>query len=162
MKSINILIADDESYYTDILASRLSVRGLGRWIAISAGVFSVTLIVFAYSRWFWLTAALLVMTGFCVMMQMGSSNTLIQSMTPDRLRGRVLAAYSMMLMGMAPIGALLAGVLADRIGAPATVAAGGIACAIGAGVFAMYLPAIRREARELILAQSTPVPTETT
>jgi MFS family permease len=145
-----------------ILASRLSVRGLGRWIAISAGVFSVTLIAFAYSRWFWLTAALLVVAGFCVMIQMGSSNTLIQSMAPDRLRGRVLAAYSMMLMGMAPIGALLSGVLADRIGAPATVAAGGVACGIGAAVFAMYLPGIRKEARELILAQSAAVPTETT
>ncbi len=145
-----------------ILASRLTLRGLGRWIAISAGVFSMTLVVFAYSRWFWLTAALLVLTGFCVMIQMGSSNTLIQSMAPDHLRGRVLAAYSMMLMGMAPIGALLSGVLADRIGAPATVAAGGIACGIGATVFAMYLPAIRQEARELILAQSAAVPTETT
>jgi predicted MFS family arabinose efflux permease len=144
-----------------ILASRLSVRGLGRWIATSAGVFSVTLIVFAYSRWFWMAAALLVLTGFCVMIQMGSSNTLIQSMAPDRLRGRVLAAYSMMLMGMAPIGALLSGVLADRIGAPATVAAGGVACGIGAAVFAMYLPGIRQEARELILAQSAAVPTET-
>jgi MFS family permease len=144
-----------------ILASRLSVRGLGRWIAISTGVFSVTLIVFAYSRWFWMAAALLVLTGFCVMIQMGSSNTLIQSMSPDRLRGRVLAAYSMMLMGMAPIGALLSGVLADRIGAPATVAAGGVACGIGAAVFAMYLPGIRQEARELILAQSAAVPTET-
>jgi MFS family permease len=145
-----------------ILASRLSVRGLGRWIAIAAGVFGAALMMFAYSRWFWLTAALLAVAGFCVMIQMGSSNTLIQSMTPDRLRGRVLAAYSMMLMGMAPIGALLAGVLADRIGAPATVAAGGVACGIGAGVFAMHLPEIRREARELILAQSAAVPTETT
>jgi MFS family permease len=143
-----------------ILASRRSVRGLGRWIAIASGAFSVTLIAFAYSRWFGLTAALLVLAGFCVMIQMGSSNTLIQSMSPDRLRGRVLAAYSMMLMGMAPIGALLAGVLADRIGAPATVAAGGVACGIGAAVFAMHLPTIRQEARELILAQSAPVAPE--
>jgi MFS family permease len=140
-----------------ILASRRTVRGLGRWIAVAASAFSVTLIAFAYSRWFWLTAALLVLAGFCVMIQMGSSNTLIQSMSPDRLRGRVLAAYSMMLMGMAPMGALLAGVLADRIGAPATVAAGGVACGIGAAVFAMHLPGIRQEARELILAQSAPV-----
>ena len=141
-----------------MLASRTTVRGLGRWIVISAGVFSLTLIAFAYSRWFWLTAALLVVAGFCVMIQMGSSNTLIQSMVPDRLRGRVLAAYSMMLMGMAPIGALLSGVLAARIGAPATVAAGGIVCGIAAAVFAMHLPDIRREARELILAQSAPIP----
>jgi MFS family permease len=144
-----------------ILASRLSVRGLGRWIAISAAVFSVALIGFAYSRSFWLAAAMLVVVGFAAMIQMGSSNTLIQSMTPDHLRGRVLSAYSMMLLGMAPIGALLSGVLAERIGAPATIAAGGVACAIGAAWFALYLPGIRQEARELILAQSAPIPPET-
>ena len=143
-----------------ILASRRTVRGLGRWIAISAGAFSVMLIVFAYSRSFWLSAALLVLIGFSVMIQMGSTNTLIQSMTPDRLRGRVLAAYSMMLMGMAPIGALIAGLLAEHIGAQATVAAGAVACGIGAAAFARHLPGIRQEARELIQAQSATMPPE--
>jgi len=139
-----------------ILASREHVRGLGRWVPIAAGAFSATLVAFAYSRWFWLSAVLLAVAGFSAMIQMGSSNTLIQSMTPDHLRGRVLSAYSMMLLGMAPIGALLAGILAEHIGAPATVAAGAIACGIGAGWFAKYLPGIRKEARELILAQSAP------
>ncbi len=143
-----------------ILASRLSVRGLGRWIAVSSGTFSVLLIVFAYSRSYRLSAALMVPIGFSVMIQMGSTNTLIQSMTPDSLRGRVLAAYSMMLMGMAPIGALISGVLAEHIGAPATVAAGAVACGIGSAVFARHLPGIRREARELILAQSATIPPE--
>jgi MFS family permease len=74
-------------------------------------------------------------------------------MTPDRLRGRVMAVYSMMFMGMSPIGALVAGVLADRIGAPATVALGGV-IALGASiVFALRLPALRPEVRRLILAQ---------
>jgi MFS family permease len=143
-----------------LLASRQTVRGLGRWVAISAGTFSVLLIAFAYSRSFWLSAALLVPIGFFVMIQMGSSNTLIQSMTPDHLRGRVLAAYSMMLMGMAPIGALISGVLAEHIGAQATVAAGAVTCGIGAAVFALHLPDIRREARELILAQSATISPE--
>jgi MFS family permease len=143
-----------------ILAGRQHVRGLGRWVAIAAASFSALLIVFAYSRWFWLSATVLTVIGFSAMIQMGSSNTLIQSMTPDHLRGRVLAAYSMMLMGMAPIGALLEGVLAERIGAPATVAAGAVACAIGAAWFASYLPGIRQEARELILAQSAALPPE--
>ena len=144
-----------------ILASRQTVRGLGRWIALSAGTFSALLIVFAYSRLFWLSAALLAAIGFSVMIQMGSTNTLIQSMTPDNLRGRVLAAYSMMLMGMAPIGALISGVLAEHIGAQATVAAGAVACGIGAAAFARLLPDIRQEARELILAQSATIPPET-
>ena len=143
-----------------ILAARQHVRGLGRWVAMAAGTLSALLIVFAYSTWFWFSAALLAVIGFSAMIQMGSSNTLIQSMTPDHLRGRVLAAYSMMLMGMAPFGALLEGVLAERIGAPATVAAGAVACGIGAAWFASYLPGIRQEARELILAQSAAVPPE--
>jgi hypothetical protein len=65
----------------------------------------------------------------------------------------VMAVYSMMFMGAAPIGALLAGALADRIGAPLTVTAGGVVCLMAAGVFAIQLPALRGPARELILAQ---------
>src|SRR5207245_7940912 len=104
----------------------------------AAGAFSATLVAFAYSRWFWLSAVLLAVAGFSAMIQMGSSNTLIQSMTPDHLRGRVLSAYSMMLLGMAPIGALLGGILAGAIGAPATVAAGAVASGVGgAGVLTL-------------------------
>ncbi|HTM47592.1 MAG TPA: MFS transporter [Bryobacteraceae bacterium] len=143
-----------------LLASRQTVRGLGRWIVISSASFSALLIVFAYSRWFWLSAAVLVPIGFSVMIQMGSTNTLIQSMTPDAMRGRVLAGYSMMLMGMAPIGALIAGVLAEHIGARATVSAGALACGAAAAAFALHLPGIRQEARELILAQSATIPPE--
>jgi hypothetical protein len=64
-----------------------------------------------------------------------------------------MAVYSMMFLGMAPIGALLAGSIADRIGAPWTVAIGGIGSIIGSGIFARNLPKIRVEARELIIAQ---------
>jgi MFS family permease len=88
------------------------------------------------------------------MLQMACSNTLIQVMVPDALRGRVMAVYSMMFMGMAPIGALLGGALSDRLGAPLTVAMGGIA-SIGAAVwFGLHLPKIRVEARQLIVAQT--------
>jgi hypothetical protein len=74
-------------------------------------------------------------------------------MVPDRLRGRVMAAYSMMLMGMAPFGALLAGIVADRFGAPVAVAGGGIICLGAAGVFWTQLPRVRVEARRLIAEQ---------
>ncbi len=107
-----------------LLASRQSVRGLGRWVAISAGAFGASLIAFALSRSFWLSCMLLLPVGFFMMVEMGSSNTLIQTMSPDHLRGRVMSVYSMMFMGMAPVGALLAGAAADRWGAPLTVAGG--------------------------------------
>jgi len=88
-----------------------------------------------------------------MMIEMGSSNTLIQSMSPDHLRGRVMSVYSMMFMGMSPIGALLAGVCAGKFGAPWTVAGGGIVCAIAATVFGLQAPALRVAARRLIVAQ---------
>jgi predicted MFS family arabinose efflux permease len=109
--------------------------------------------VFAWSPYFWLSAAALVPTGGFMMLQMASSNTLLQAMVPDQLRGRVMALYSMMFMGRAPLGALFAGVAADRFGAPLTVAIGGVACLAGAGLFALRLPVIRGEARALIVAQ---------
>ena len=88
-----------------------------------------------------------------MMMQMAASNTLIQAMVPDALRGRVMAVYSMMFMGMAPFGALFAGVFADRLGAPRTVAFGGVICIIAATVFWLQLPSIRGEGRALLDAQ---------
>lgn len=135
------------------LAARVGIKGLGRLIAVCAGGFGLSLILFSFSRIFWLSTLLLVPVGFFMMVQMASSNTLIQSMVPDRLRGRVMSVYSMMFMGMAPFGALSAGSVAHRLGAPWTVAVGGLACAMSAIAFWSYLPSIRAEARELILAQ---------
>ena len=138
-----------------LLASRQSVKGLGRWVALAAGAFGVSLIVFAVSRSFRLSCALLLPVGFTMMVEMGSSNTLIQTMSPDHLRGRVMSVYSMMFMGMAPIGALLAGVAAGRWGAPATVAGGGGVCIAAAAVFGLRWPNLRAGARELIAAAQT-------
>jgi len=135
------------------LATRAGVRGLGRWVAFSCGGFGIGLVLFAFSRIFWLSAVLLVPVGYCMMLQMSSSNTLIQAMVPDDLRGRVMALYTMMFMGMAPFGSLFAGALAHRLGAPLTVSIGAVAC-IGAAVsFFFHLPKIRVEARRLIVAQ---------
>jgi MFS family permease len=136
------------------LALRSGVKGLGRIVALTCAGFGVSLIVFSFSRHFWLSAILLVPVGFCIMLQMACSNTLIQSMVPDALRGRVMAVYSMMFMGMAPFGALLGGAFADRFGAPRTVAAGAVASIIGAIWFGRRLPAFRGEARQLIIAQA--------
>lgn len=136
-----------------VLASRAEVSGLGRWVALGAAGYGVSLVLFSTSRSFWLSALLLVPVGFCMIVQMASSNTLIQSMVPDALRGRVMALYSMMLMGMAPIGALLAGVLATRLGAPRTVGLGGVVCVLGALLFLARLPRLRDEGRRLIVAQ---------
>ena len=136
------------------LAAKKGVRGLGTWVAVCSAGFGGALILFSLSKTLWLSLLFLVPVGLFMMIQMASSNTLIQSMVPDRLRGRVMAVYSMMFMGMAPFGSFFAGAMADRIGAPITVAIGGVMCLVGAGLFAMRLPVLRGEARQLIVAQS--------
>jgi MFS family permease len=117
------------------LASRSGLEGLTRWVALACGGFGLSLIGFASSRFFWISLLLLVPVGYALMVQLGSTNTLLQSLTPDQLRGRIMSFYSMMFMGMAPFGALLAGVAADWMGAPWTVAAGGLVCLLGAAGF---------------------------
>ncbi len=135
------------------LASRRGVKGLGRWVWAAATGLGLSLILFAVSRHLWLSIIALMPTGFFMMLQMGSANTLLQVMVPNRLRGRVMALYSMMFVGMAPIGALLAGVIAAKIGAPRTVAIGGLACVAGGAIFARRLPSFRGQARDLIRQQ---------
>jgi MFS family permease len=135
------------------LATRADVRGLGSWVAFSCGGFGISLVLFSFSRNFWLSAGLLLPVGFCMMLQMSSSNTLIQAMVPDELRGRVMALYTMMFMGMAPFGSLFAGALAHRLGAPLTVSIGAVACIGAATFFYFHLPKIRVEGRRLIVAQ---------
>jgi MFS family permease len=136
------------------LAFREGVKGLGRWVAWCCAGFGVSLMVFSASHNFWVSVILLLPVGYFMMLQMACSNTLIQVMVPDALRGRVMAVYSMMFMGMAPIGALLGGAVAEHLGAPLAVAIGGLASLIGAGWFALQLPKIRVEARRLIVAQA--------
>src|SRR5205807_7169512 len=124
------------------------------WVPACWAGFGLSLILFASSKVFWLSVILLLPVGYTIMLQMACSNTLIQVMVPDALRGRVMAVYSMMFMGMAPIGALLGGALAERLGAPIAVAIGGLASIAGAGWFGLQLPKIRVEARRLIVAQA--------
>jgi MFS family permease len=140
------------------LATRTGLKGLGRWITMACAGFGLSLILFCGTsyflpRHFWLATATLVPVGFCIMLQMAASNTLVQSMVPDRLRGRVMSVYSMMFMGMAPFGAFYAGALAQHLGAPLTVVIGAIACLGGSAAFAANLPKLRVEARKLVLAQ---------
>ena len=139
---------------TLLLAAKRGVRGLGQWITFAASCFGLALILFSFSRSFLLSMALLFPAGFSMIIEMAASNTLIQTMVPDELRGRVMAVYSMMFMGMAPFGALSAGAVAERLGAPPTVAIGGAICLTGGVIFGWAWRALRPEARELILAQA--------
>jgi MFS family permease len=133
------------------MASRKSVVGLGRIITISITIFGVGIILFSLSKNLYLSLALLTVTGFGMMVQMASANTLLQTIVDDDKRGRVMSFYSMAFMGMAPFGSLLAGTLASRFGAPATNIIGGSVCLIGAAIFARNLPRLREMVRPIFV-----------
>jgi len=126
------------------LASKKNVLGLGRLIAYSAALFGTSLLIFSFSRIFELSLLLMAFIGLGMMMQMASSNTLLQTLSDDDKRGRVMSFYTMAYMGTAPFGSLLAGGLADLIGVTFTIAVGGICCMIGAALFWQKLPQLRQ------------------
>jgi MFS family permease len=129
------------------LAARKSVRGLARVIAWTAGLFGLTLVLFAFSKSYWLSMGILLVSGFGMMVHMASCNTILQTIVEEDKRGRIMSFYTMAFIGMMPFGSLLAGFLASRIGAPNTLAVEGLGCIVGAFYFASKLPAIRAEIR---------------
>jgi len=131
------------------LASRKSVLGLGRVIVISSTVFGIGLIAFSLSRLFWLSLLMMLLIGFGMMVQMASSNTVLQTIVEEDKRGRVMSFYTMAFMGMVPFGSLLAGSLANMIGAPNTVMIGGVTCILGSISFAKKLPTLRKIIRPI-------------
>ena len=131
------------------LARRKTVLGLGKFIPIMAAAFGGGLILFSFTRVLWLSLALMLVTGLGFMVQMAASNTVLQTIVDEDKRGRVMSFYTMAFMGTAPFGSLLAGTVAERIGAPHTLLLGGIGCILGALWFASSLPALRRDVRPI-------------
>ena len=126
------------------LASRRTVAGLGKVIALSSVLFGGSLIAFGMSRNLWVSLLLMLGVGFGMLVQMAASNTIMQTIVEDDKRGRVMSFYAMAFLGMAPFGSLLAGHLAGRIGAPHTLLMGGIGCLVGAGLFVRQLPRLHQ------------------
>jgi MFS family permease len=131
------------------LVMRRSVRGLGKMIPIAATAFGVGLICFGLSTNLWLSMALLLLAGFGMMQGLTASNTIIQTLVDEKMRGRVMSYYTMAFVGMAPFGSLLAGVLAHAIGAPHTVIVSGVACILGGLWFWSRLPRLRKDMRPI-------------
>jgi MFS family permease len=144
------------------LVMRRSVRGLTRMIPIAAAVFGVGLICFGFSHFLWLSLLMMLVTGFGMMQGLTSSNTIIQTLVDENVRGRVMSYYTMAFVGMAPFGSLLAGALAHTIGASNTVIVSGIACIVGSIWFTTRLAAIRKDMRPIyerlgLIPQAPPV-----
>ena len=116
-------------------AGRTSYRGLARWIAGMALLCGVGLVLFSQSRVFWVSSVVLLFVGFAATVQMAATNTIVQSRVPDELRGRVMAVYAMMFMGVQPVGSLIAGGIANHLGAPYTLGIFGTLVIAGGLVF---------------------------
>ena len=143
------------------MASRSGVRGLSRQITASTIVYSLALLLFAFSRSVHLSMLALAITGAGLLLSVAGTNTTLQTIVPDALRGRIIGFYGMMFMGMAPIGSLLAGWLANVIGAPNTVAIGALVCVVAALIFNRNRQPIRAALRQAMLQQDmdmVPVP----
>ena len=133
------------------LASRQSVLGLGRAMLYATATFGVGLVLFSFSKALWLSLLVLPLVGGGMMVTMAATNTIIQTVVTDELRGRVMAFYTMAFLGTAPIGSLFAGVIADRIGPAATILGGGICCLFVALWFAARLPTLRELVRPIYM-----------
>jgi MFS family permease len=133
------------------LAARRHIKGLARELVTMSIVFGVSLALFAASSTEWLALPLLVAVGFSMMLQTAATNTILQTIVEERMRGRVMAFYTMAVMGTAPFGALLAGALASRIGAPWTIGASGVVVAIAGGFSYAQLPKLRAALRPIYI-----------
>jgi MFS family permease len=115
----------------------------------AAALFGAGLIGFSLAPWLWLAIPCLVFAGFGFMVQMASSNTIIQTIVDDEKRGRVMSFYMMAFLGTAPFGSLIAGWMSSRIGAAHTLQVGGVCCLVAAAWFARSLPALREVVRPI-------------
>jgi MFS family permease len=136
---------------TFYLAARRSVLGLGKVIIVATVMLSAGLIGFSLSHSLLLSAALLPLVGAGMMLQSASANTILQTIVDDSLRGRVMAFYSMAVLGTQPLGSLIAGALADRIGAQHTILLGALVCLSGGGWFALIRPRLSRLVRPIYM-----------
>jgi MFS family permease len=133
------------------LASRRTVVGLGSVIAVASVAFGAGLVLFSFSRNLALSLAVLPIAGGGMMVTLASTNTIIQTLVEERLRGRVMSFYAMAFLGSAPLGSLISGVLADRIGPTGTIFFGGVACIAGGASFAAWLPRFRDKVRPIYI-----------
>jgi len=131
------------------LASRESVLGLGRLIAFSSGLFGIGVIFFSFSKVLSLSMLMMIGIGFGLMVQMASSNTILQTIVEEDKRGRIMSLFTVSFMGVAPFGSLFAGSMASHIGAPATLMISGTCCLLGAVLFYRKLPDIRKIVRPI-------------
>jgi MFS family permease len=129
------------------LAGRPDIRGLMRLAGAMSAMAGVALVVFSFATRLWVALPALYLVGMGAMLTAASTNTVIQIVVPDELRGRVASLYVMSFLGVSPLGALIAGAIAERVGPPLTLAGCGILALCASAAYATQYPKIRREIR---------------
>jgi MFS family permease len=120
------------------LASRRSVHGLDKWIVAAPALFGVGMVAFSFANNPWVSSLLLSITGFALLLTTAAANTALQTIVDDDKRGRVMSLYTTAVTGLAPLGGLIAGLLAEQIGAGITLRVAGLACLGTWMAFAIY------------------------
>jgi MFS family permease len=134
---------------TLVLASRRNVRGLVRFIVAAALVSGSALIALSWSRWLALSLVLMAVIGFGILVISVAVNIILQTIVDDDKRGRVMSLYTAAFLGVVPFGGLIAGVLADHVGATNTLLAGGVICVLAALCMTRQLPLVRQHLRPI-------------
>ncbi|MEH1815216.1 MAG: MFS transporter [Nostoc sp.] len=131
------------------LATRQTILGIGKLIALAPAILGTGLIAFSFSRFLPLSLFTMLFVGLGTILQIAASNTFLQTIVEDDKRGRLMSLYTMSFLGMIPVGNLLGGLLASHIGAPNTLIIDGIACILGSIIFSRQLPALRKIMRPI-------------
>jgi MFS family permease len=123
-----------------VLATLRNVEGLNKWIAVATTVFAVGMVALSFTGTLWVSALVLSVTGFALLLLTAGANTILQTMVTEDKRGRIVSLYTMMVTGLAPVGGLLAGWLSEQVGTPFTLRLMGVVCLVGSTLFAMSRP----------------------
>jgi MFS family permease len=130
---------------TAFLATRPNVLELSRLVPFTAAAAGIALMLVGISKAYWLSLALMACLGFGIIVTAASVNMMLQTIVHEDKRGRIISFYAMAFLGIAPIGGLIAGTLAGRLGAPATAMIDGACCLLGTLALMRELPAARVE-----------------
>lgn len=134
---------------TIYLASRKGILRPGNIITAASAIFSIGMIIFSFSKTLAESLVVLIVIGIGFMVQMASSNTVLQLIVDDDKRGRVMSFYSLAFMGMMPVGSLIAGYLANKIGTPGTLMISGLCCSLVSLIFAAKVPLLKSMVRPI-------------
>ena len=133
------------------LAARKSVVGLGKVVTISAFLLGISLMILSYIDTYWIAAFICLPAGFAIISTVASINTLLQTLSDEDKRGRVMGYLAMTFTGIAPVGSMFLGSLEKQTGLPAIILISGVSCALGGIIFEYYRPLVRKHARQVYI-----------